>query len=133
MSQHLLILETECPACRALLTEGEAVHLDAHVDDPNQDGAIFLSAVFGDQTITTDLAIPEGTMVEFRCPHCDASLMLRHLCPLCGAAMASINISSGGYLEFCSRRGCRGHALGGFGDIDQMMTLVNRMLKTPHD
>jgi Zn-finger nucleic acid-binding protein len=59
--------------------------------------------------------------------------MLRHLCPLCGAAMASINISSGGYLEFCSRRGCRGHALGGFGDIDQMMSLVNRMLKTPHD
>jgi hypothetical protein len=133
MSQHLLILETECPACRALLTEDEKVHLDAHVDEPNQDGAIFLSAVFGDQTITTDLAIPAGATVEFRCPHCDASLMLRHLCPLCGAPMASINIVSGGYLEFCSRRGCRGHALGGFGDIDQMMSLVNRMLKTPHD
>jgi len=133
MSQHLLILETECPACRAPLTDCEKVHLDAHVEEPNQDGAIFLSAVFGDQGLSTDLAIPEGATVEFRCPHCEASLMLRHLCSLCGAPMASINISSGGYLEFCSRRGCRGHALGGFGDIDQMMSLVNRMLKTPHD
>ncbi len=133
MSQHLLILEMECPACRAILTEGATVHLDAHVDEQNQDGAVFLSAVFGDHGITTDLAIREGATVEFRCPHCDASLMLRHPCTLCGAPMASINITSGGYLEFCSRRGCRGHALGGFGDVDQMMSLVNRMLKTPHD
>jgi hypothetical protein len=47
--------------------------------------------------------------------------------------MASLNIVNGGSVEFCSRRGCKGHALGGFGDVDQMMTLVNNMFRTPHD
>jgi hypothetical protein len=47
--------------------------------------------------------------------------------------MASLNLTSGGYLEFCSRRGCKGHALGGVGDIDQMMNLMNRMFETPYD
>jgi len=133
VSQKLLILETSCPACRAILTEGDRVRLDVHVAATDEDGVLYMSAVFGDYGLSTDLSIGDGTVVEFRCPHCDASLMLRHTCALCGAPMASINITSGGHLEFCSRRGCRGHALGGFGDIDQMMALVNRMLKTPHD
>ena len=38
--------------------------------------------------------------------------MLPLACKLCGAPMASLNIAKGGYLEFCSRRGCKGHALG---------------------
>ncbi len=41
--------------------------------------------------------------------------------------------ASGRVLEFCSRRGCKGHALGGVGDIDQMMSLMNKMFETPYD
>jgi hypothetical protein len=59
--------------------------------------------------------------------------MLPLACKLCGASMASLNLAGGAYIEFCSRRGCRGHALGGIGDIDQMMSLMNRMLDTPYD
>jgi hypothetical protein len=47
--------------------------------------------------------------------------------------MASLNIRDQGYIEFCSRRGCKGHALGGVGDIDQMMQLMNKMFETPYD
>ena len=47
--------------------------------------------------------------------------------------MVSLNLKQGGYVEFCSRRGCKGHALGGVGDIDQMMNLMNRMFETPYD
>ena len=133
MSKDMLVLEVTCPNCGDLLTEGRRVHLAAYVKDTHQDGEIFLSAVFGDHSIETDLEVPEGSVAEFRCPTCDVGLMLNIPCKLCGATMASLNLATGGYLECCSRRGCEGHALGGFGDIDQMIGLVNRMMKTPHD
>lgn len=133
MSRDMLLLRVCCPYCESPLTEGHRVHLDAYVRDTNQKGRVYLSAIFGDHTLETDLAIPDGAVAEFQCPSCDQSLMLQVPCKLCGAPMASINIQSGGVVEFCSRRGCKGHALGGFGDVDQMMSLINTMLKTPHD
>ncbi len=133
MSKQMLLLEACCPSCNALLTEGQLVHLDAYCKESNRDGRIYLSAIFGDYAIQTDLTIPKGATVEFRCPICDVSLMLQIPCKLCGATMASVNIRAGGTLEFCSRAGCKGHALGGFGDVDEMMSLINTMLNTPHD
>ena len=133
MSQQLLILELCCPQCGALLTEGTKVPLDAFIRETHQQGEMRLSAIFGDYTVESELTLQEGTMVEFRFPKCDSSIMLPLACKLCGAPMASLNLQSGGYVEFCSRRGCKGHALGGVGDIDQMMRLMNRMFDTPYD
>lgn len=133
MSRHMLVLVMQCPQCHATLTEGLRVHLDASVRDTRQDGVVYLSAVFGDYTIETDLEIAEGAVVDFRCPKCDASVMLALPCKICGAPMASLDLSTGGYLEFCSRRGCRAHALGGVGNIDDMMSLMNKMFETPYD
>ncbi len=129
----MLLLEVCCPNCNAELTEGHKVHLDAYIKDTNQEATIYLSAMFGDYTIDCDVEIPPGAIVEFRCPVCERSVMLQIPCRLCGAPMASLNLVKGGSVEFCSRRGCKGHALGGFGDVDQMMTLVNSMFNTPHD
>ncbi len=133
MSKQMLLLEACCPNCQALLTEGQRVHLDAYLRDTHQEGAVYLSAIFGDYRVDSDLAIPDGALVDFRCPACEASLMLETPCKLCGAPLASVTLRSGGTLDFCSRRGCRGHALGGFGDVDQMMALINSMMSTPHD
>ena len=133
MSKQMLLLEVCCPNCNALLTEGQRVHLDAYVKETNQEATVHLSAVFGDHTLECDVPIPEGAIVQFRCPICDESLMLQVPCRLCGAPVASLNLVKGGSLEFCSRRGCKGHALGGFGDVNQMMSLINTMLNTPHD
>ncbi len=133
MSKKMLLLELGCPYCHAELTHGDRVTLDAFIRDTHQDGQVSLSAVFGDYSVQTELEIPPGAVAEFRCPKCDASIMLAMPCKLCGAPMASLNITSGGYLEFCSRRGCKGHALGGVGDVDQMISLVNRMFETPYD
>jgi predicted RNA-binding Zn-ribbon protein involved in translation (DUF1610 family) len=133
MTSKLLLLELSCPYCKRPLTKGTKVVLDAFVKDTHQDGQVALSALFGDYTVETELSIPEGAIAEFRCPECDASIMLALPCRLCGAPMASLNITSGGYLEFCSRRGCKGHALGGVGNIDDMISLMNRMLETPYD
>jgi predicted RNA-binding Zn-ribbon protein involved in translation (DUF1610 family) len=129
----MLVLEVSCPLCGAKLTEDMKVHLDASVRDTGQEGVVCLSAVFGEYTLETDLAIPDGAIVDFRCPSCDASIMLPLHCKICGAPMASLNLGTGGYLEFCSRRGCKAHALGGVGDIDAMMSLMNRMFDTPYE
>ena len=133
MTKAMLLMELSCPYCNALLTEGTKILLDGYADASHQDGPIRLSAIFGDYTVETDLEIAPGTTVQFRCPSCDASVMLPLTCRLCGAKMASLNMTRGGYLEFCSRRGCKGHALGGVGDVDEMMNLMNRMLETPYD
>ncbi len=133
MSKHLLLLSLACPQCGAGLTDGNKLRLDAQVRETGQEGEMILSAIFGDYSVESDLKIEEGNIVEFRCPKCDASIMLPLLCKLCGAPLASLNIQSGGYIEFCTRRGCKGHALGGIGDIDQMISLMNRMFETPYD
>lgn len=133
MSKEMLVLDLMCPYCRARLTQGSQVRLDGHVKDNNQDGEIRLSAVFGDYEATTELDVPAGAIVDFRCPRCDASVMLPSRCRRCGAPMASLDHVAGGYIEFCSRQGCKGHALGGEGDADQMMELMNKMMKTPYD
>lgn len=133
MTNRQLLLELSCPYCNRSLTKGTKVLLDAFIKDTHQDGQVALSALFGDYTVETELSIPEGATAEFRCPECDASVMLALPCRLCGAPMASLNITSGGYLEFCSRRGCKGHALGGVGNIDDMISLMNKMFETPYD
>jgi hypothetical protein len=133
VSKKMLRLELTCPHCQAMLTEGDHVVLDAFIRDIHADGPVKLSALFGDYSIETELDIPVGAIAEFRCPRCDASVMLQMPCKLCGAPMASLNIASSGYVEFCSRRGCKGHALGGIGNIDDMIGLMNRMFETPYD
>ena len=133
MTNKMLRLELACPNCNTNLTKGARVVLDAYVPATHQEGQLALSAMFGDYALDTDLDIPPGSVVEFRCPTCEASLNIAMPCKLCGAPMVSLTIAQGGYLEFCSRRGCKGHALGGVGDVDEMMNLMNRMLGTPYD
>ena len=133
MSKRMLVLELTCPHCQATLTDSGKLRLDGHVRETDEDGEVVLSAVFGEYTLESDLDIAEGTTMDFRCPKCDASIMLAVPCRKCGASMASLNHAAGGYIEFCSRRGCKGHALGGEGDPDEMMELMNRMFKTPYD
>jgi len=133
VSKQMLVLDVACPQCGAPLTEGTKLRLDAHIKASNQDGVMTLSAIFGDYSVETDLDINEGDIVELSCPQCESSILLPLACKVCGAPMASLNIRSGGYVEFCTRRGCKGHALGGIGDIDQMMAMMNKMFETPYD
>lgn len=133
MTDQLLVLQLCCPQCGATLTEGTRVRLDGHVRRTHQQGEVSLSAFFGDRSVVADLALEEGDAVDLACPRCEASVMVPVACKLCGASMASLDIAGGGYLEFCSRRGCKAHSLGGTGNIDDMMTLLNRMFETPYD
>ena len=133
MNKPMLVMELACPHCSAPLTDGARIRLHVRLPDTGEEGEIALSAVFGDDAAVTDLEISPGTIVEFACPSCEAGLALPVACKACRAPMVALNLQSGGTIEFCSRRGCRAHGLGGAGDIDQAMGLVNRMLETPYD
>jgi len=129
----LLLLDVQCPNCRARLTRGEQVILQGHTAPAHQDGEVRLSALFGRSEVQTDLAIRDGDVVTYMCPACEHSLTIETPCRFCGAPIASVNLPGGEAMEFCGRRGCRGHVLGGYGDIDEMTDLLNRMFKIPHD
>lgn len=133
MSRDLLVLALRCPSCAALLTEGDRVRLAGRLRGGGREGEVSLSAVFGDPGLETDLPLQDGDAVELSCPRCEAGLLLAHRCRLCGAPMASLEIDGGGALELCSRRGCKAQALGGAGNLDDMMTLMHRMFDTPWD
>ena len=133
MSKTILVLEATCPNCDDLLTEGDKVRLVGCRRATGMEGEVRLSAVFGDPAVDSDFEIPQGDVVEFRCPTCDQVLSLNVPCRLCGAPMASLNVRGGGVLDFCTRRGCRAHALGGFGDLDQLIGLINRITTAPHE
>jgi len=129
----LLLLEVHCPNCRARLTQGERVILQGHSVATHQDGDVSLSAIFGRRDTQTDLPAGDGDVVTFACPACERSLTIETPCARCGAPVASVNLASGEPMEICGRRGCRCHALGGCGDVDQMTDLLNRMFRIPHD
>jgi hypothetical protein len=131
--QPLLLLEILCPNCRAALTRGHQVVLSGHAVPAHQDGEFRFSALFGSYDVQTDLTIGDGDVVTFTCPSCEHSLTIETPCKLCGGPLASFNLASGESMEVCGRRGCRGHAFGGYGDVDEMTDLLNRMFKIPHD
>lgn len=133
MTRQMLVLDLCCPQCGASLTEGTRVRLDGHVRRTHQQREVSLSAVFGDDGAEADPSLEESDVVDLGCPKCEASLMLPMSCKICGAPMASLNMAKGGTLEFCTRRGCKAHVLGGAGNIDDMMSLMNRLLETPYD
>jgi hypothetical protein len=81
-------------------------------------GWLRLSALYGSFTVESEFGIRTDTVVDFFCPHCHAELKSPSRCPLCRAPMVTMIVRSGGILQICSRRGCKGHMLdlegGGF-------------------
>lgn len=134
MEKPLLLLEVNCPHCGAGLTRGDRVHLLARDPATGNEGLLRPSATFGDGSVECDLDLPADTVLEVRCPDCDASLTVEAPCPKCGTPRVSVERAGGGEsLDLCPRLGCPAQALGAAGDPDEMYEMVNRALKTPQD
>jgi predicted RNA-binding Zn-ribbon protein involved in translation (DUF1610 family) len=132
MNSKLLLIEVLCPKCGAGLNEGDRIPLDGMVVEGGARGVVKLSAYFGEYGVETDLRISQGALVKFNCPKCEESLMISQTCELCHAPLASLELKQGGHVDFCTRRGCNAHALGGFGDVNQMIELMNKITGTPN-
>jgi RNA polymerase subunit RPABC4/transcription elongation factor Spt4 len=126
-----LLLETACPHCHHDLNQGDWIDLVLRLPDGRQ-GIISLSAFFGDYSVKVPFFIEEGALATLFCPHCQKDLTAEHKCTLCAAPMFSLGIKTGGAIAVCTRRGCQGHALGGFGDPDEMILLINKLVDTPY-
>jgi methionyl-tRNA synthetase len=80
-------------------------------------GSAYLSSLYGSYNSELPFAIPEHKVAGFRCPHCDADLKTDRKCDVCGSHMVALDLTQGGNVQFCSRKGCRKHLLE-FSDFD---------------
>jgi predicted RNA-binding Zn-ribbon protein involved in translation (DUF1610 family) len=74
-------------------------------------GWIRLSCLYGSYNVSTEFEIPEGTVVNFICPHCSSEIQSTLDCSDCGAPMIPMLVNGGGTVQICSRRGCKNHML----------------------
>jgi len=72
---------------------------------------IWLSGLYGNDTVNCEYDIPINKIVDFFCPHCQKELTNSVPCTLCGARMVLMKVQKGGTLQICSRRGCKNHML----------------------
>ncbi|UCG59892.1 MAG: NAD(P)H-dependent oxidoreductase subunit E [Phycisphaerales bacterium] len=114
--QRIFPIDVSCPHCNHSLMD-EAFVIDGHpsikvsVSFDHEDGSLRLSCLYGHYRISTELDIPIGTVVNFRCPHCHVQLPSTSDCSVCGAPMVPMLVYGGGMLQICSRRGCKNHML----------------------
>lgn len=113
----MISIQVECPHCQRDLIDKQhliggtgSISLNGELPDGTK-GVIQLSALYGDFTIDTALKIPNGTVVEFSCPYCRQSLKSGRKCESCDAQMAAMQLPQGGKVQFCAKRGCKGHLL----------------------
>jgi methionyl-tRNA synthetase len=113
----MITVKVECPHCRRSLMDSQhlihgedSISLVGQLPDGKK-GTIRLSSQYGDYDIDTALMIPEDTVVEFSCPYCKESLKSCRKCEGCEAHMAAVQLPQGGKVQFCTKRGCKGHLL----------------------
>jgi len=110
------VLNVCCPQCGQGLQEEQpalddcpSIRLNANLG--SRLGWVRLSSLYGSRLVATEFQIPNGSVVDFECPHCQARLPTPSDCWACGAPMSSLQIIGGGTVSFCSRRGCTQHLL----------------------
>lgn len=74
-------------------------------------GLLYLSAIYGSYTISSETHIPMDEIVLFFCPHCHSSLLTKNLCEKCHVPMAVFELKQGGKVQICSKRGCTKHMI----------------------
>jgi NADH-quinone oxidoreductase subunit E len=114
--QRVFAVNVSCARCAHSLMDPRQT-VDGHPSirvtaaTNNKYGWLLLSSLYGSYNLASEYEIPAGSMIEFFCPHCHAQLIGGSRCGDCGAAMIPMMINGGGTLQFCSRQGCKGHAL----------------------
>ncbi len=109
-------VEISCARCNHSLMDSD-YHIDDHpsvrvtISFKDQHGWLRLSSLYGSYNIESEYDVPSDTIVNFFCPHCHKELMTSITCPECDAPMVPMLVRGGGFVQICSRRGCKGHML----------------------
>lgn len=112
----LVVQHAKCPAgCdlmdgRVKIHDHPSIHLRYEYAD--RTGSIHLDPVYGSHDNVCEGEIPPGTVVGFFCPGCGTSLTdTGNSCSHCSAAMFTLHLPHGNYVEACQRSGCYHHKL----------------------
>lgn len=76
-----------------------------------REGWLALSSLYGSYHLESEFEMPEDAVINLYCPSCHADMIGGAKCGECGAPLAPMIVRGGGVLQFCTRRGCRGHIL----------------------
>jgi len=105
-------IEAVCSLCRKILNDNETSikrkpALKFLVENKGRKGFLWISSIYGDhETIEPEeLNVLPGDVVKFFCPHCEKPLPVVEKC-YCKGDQVKIELSTGGNLQFCDRKGC---------------------------
>lgn len=109
-------LEVKCPICNRSLLDDEvrvdneaSIGLNIHIG--GKKGLIRLSSIYGSYNYSHTIEIPPNSIGEFFCPHCESQLLGESECEQCSAPVVGLRLAEGGEVSFCSRAGCKKHAI----------------------
>ena len=111
-----LQVNVKCPYCRKSLMDGEKLIDDfpsvkVVIQYGNQRGLLYLSSIYGSYNIISEVNVSKDEIVLFFCPFCNSSLLTKNLCDQCHVPMTLFELSQGGTVQICSRRGCKKHLI----------------------
>ena len=114
--ERIFPIDVSCPHCNHSFKDETFVidgypSLKINVAMDHKEGWIRLSCLYGSYSVSTEFEIPEGTIVNFICPHCNSEIHSTSDCSGCGAPMIPMLVDGGGIVQICSRRGCKNHML----------------------
>ena len=84
-----------------LINNLPSIALYGKVSEDGIKEAVRFSSFYNDYTYLTKLEVPDNTITQFFCPHCDTDLTSDLKCKLCNAPMIDLQLTQGGMLEFC--------------------------------
>jgi len=114
--KRIFPIEVSCARCNHSLMDSRHV-IDGYppikvtVSFGNKHGWMAISSLYGSYKVESEYDIPDDTVVDMFCPHCNAELIGSSKCGDCTAPMVPMIVRGGGVVQICSRRGCKGHLL----------------------
>jgi len=127
----MLQVSVNCPNCRKSL-EDDGVLVDnfpsvkTRAICGDQEGYVHLSSTYGSFETAADITLREGDIVEFFCPYCGESLKTKAVCRKCDAPMMRVDLDAGGYIRFCSRKGCHSHHIAFEDVINELRSFLTK-------
>lgn len=122
----MIKVSVRCPYCKHSLMDNEHL-IDGEpgigliITGQKKFGWLRLSSLYGSYTIESEFPIIDGEITTFYCPHCHSNLKGSRLCDECEAPMVPLAFEGGGFVQFCSRRGCKRHLVE-FENLDKEMS-----------
>ncbi len=119
-------LTLKCPKCghelgdESKLIDGVPA-IKLRVRTGQEEGTIWLSALYGSYKVDSSLPVREGEISSFFCPHCGEELSSAENCNVCQAPLVDFHLFEGGKVSICSRAGCTKHSV----EFEDLNTAIN--------